>query len=112
MKKYNKIFISSLFLAIGFIFYSSPVLAVPLPNPLACTDIPGCVKKAADFMFDTFLLFAVLVTLYAAFLFLTSAGNEEKIKKARRAILWIVIGIFIILIANGVALVTKEILGG
>jgi hypothetical protein len=44
-------------------------------------------------------IFAILMLLYAAFLFLTSAGNEEKTATAKKTLLYAVIGIAVAILA-------------
>lgn len=44
-------------------------------------------------------IFAILMILYAAFLFLTSAGNEERVGTAKKTLLYGVIGIAVAILA-------------
>lgn len=52
---------------------------------------------------------AVALYLWAAFLYLTSAGEAEKIKRANQAVLYTTVGLVVVLIAHGLALVVKNI---
>lgn len=53
---------------------------------------------------------SVLMLLYAALLYLFSAGNAEKVTKAHRAILWALVGIGIVLVGQGWALIIRSVL--
>jgi len=52
---------------------------------------------------------AVALYLWAAFLYLTSAGEAEKIKRANQAVLYTTVGLIVVLIAHGLASVVKNI---
>ncbi len=52
---------------------------------------------------------AIALYLWAAFLYLTSAGEAEKIKRANQAVLYTTVGLIVVLIAHGLALVVKNI---
>ena len=47
-------------------------------------------------------IIAVCIVLYGGFLWMTSAGNEEKIKSAKKTLLSSIIGIFIVLSAYAI----------
>ncbi|OHA09193.1 MAG: hypothetical protein A3B37_01480 [Candidatus Sungbacteria bacterium RIFCSPLOWO2_01_FULL_59_16] len=57
-------------------------------------------------------IIAILVLLYAAFLFLTGGGNEETIKKARSFLIWGLIGIAVALFASGGIEFVINLIGG
>jgi len=53
---------------------------------------------------------ATIIFLYAGFLFLTSGGDEEKVKKAKRAVTYAIVGLVIVLIGAGFITLIKSIL--
>lgn len=63
------------------------------------------------FAYIVFVL-AIASILYAGFLFLTAAGNEEKVKSGRSALIWGLIGIAVALFANYAILFVSGIVGG
>jgi len=65
---------------------------------LCCTL--NAVAKVTNYIFYFFMLLAVAFGIYAAFLFLTAGGEEEKIKKARATLLYIVIAIVVAVLAR------------
>jgi hypothetical protein len=86
----------------GFILPSSgggsPTLEPPtsLFNPLGETDVRiilGRVVKAGMGIMGSIVL---LVFVYGGFLWLTSAGNQDRVKKGTDTMLWAAIGVFII----------------
>jgi hypothetical protein len=69
-----------------------------LPNELTRGgDLRSGVLKLVNYALGFVGLIGVVVVVYAGFLYLTSFGDEERGKKARQAIIYAVIGIFLIL---------------
>lgn len=54
---------------------------------------------------------AVIMILYAAFLFVTAAGDEGQVKKARTILIWAVIGIAVAILAFGFQPLVEQFLG-
>lgn len=96
----------------GKIVFAQQVGTITIPNPLGCQDI-GCVlERIASFLLKVAAPILTIMVLWAGFLFLTSAGNPQGIEKARKTLLWAVIGFAIVLINWGFASIVKEIIGG
>jgi len=72
-----------------------------IPNPLTATSFEDLVKSVAQWLYYIMIPLSAIMFLYAGAMFMTSGGDEEKIKKAKRAILWAVIGVAVILINYG-----------
>jgi len=53
---------------------------------------------------------AILVILYAAFLFLTAGGNEEKVGSAKQTLIYGLIGIGVALVAYGIEVFVESFL--
>jgi len=82
-------------------------------NPFGETkDIGTLVSKIIDFLIYLAIPVSTILILYAGFLYLTSAGNEEKIKTAQKALIWALVGFAIVLIASSIPGIIKEILYG
>jgi hypothetical protein len=91
---------------------------INLPNPLTCVSGSGepqilCV--AGRVIKGIFILanpIAVIMILIGAFQLLASGGSPERVTKGRKTILYAVVGYAIVLLAQGLVLIIKEILGG
>ena len=81
-----------------------------LPNPLNACSFEDLVMRIANWLYMVMIPLSTIMILYAAFLFMTSAGDEEKIKKARRALTWALVGIGIIIIGAGFVSLIRSIL--
>lgn len=83
-----------------------------IPNPLACRDF-GCVLvEITKFLYLISFPILTIVILWAAFMLLTAAGNENQLKQAIKALKYAGIGFVILLIAGGIPFILREILGG
>jgi hypothetical protein len=113
---FNTIFLLSL---LGFCLVFAPAGqaqvvntgGVSIPNPVNTNTFEGLVQNIAKWFYMIMTPVAVIVILYAAFLFLTSAGDEEKVRRAKRALTYAVVGIAIILIGAGFITLVKSLLG-
>ena len=83
-----------------------------LINPLACDTIPECIEKIINFIFWVALAIVPIIIIIAGFLFLTSGGDPEKVRTAKRMIFWAVIGLAIILFAKGIISLIKSVIEG
>lgn len=97
------------------IIFVSQVLAAAepvfeLPNPLDAQTFEDLVSSIATWFELIMVPVATIMILYAAFLFMTSGGDEEKIKRAKRAITWAVVGVAIVLIGAGFITLIKSFL--
>ena len=54
---------------------------------------------------------AFLLIVYAGFMIMTAGGNSEKVKKGRDVVLYAVIGFAVILFAQAVVFILKDLLG-
>ncbi len=55
----------------------------------------------AGWFFTLLILLAIIYILWAAYLYLTSAGDEEKIKKANHQLFYAAIAIIVAILARG-----------
>ena len=73
-------------------------------------DVVSILDTIAGFMFIIFIALAVVFLLYAAFLYLTAAGNGDKVKTARNVIIYSVVALVVAIIAGGIPAVVCTIL--
>ena len=86
----------------------SGVQPVPVPPTV---NIPDLVADIIDFLFGLLLVIAALFVLYAAFLYLTAAGNEENVKKGRSYIVYAVIAIVVAFLSRAIVALVRQLLG-
>lgn len=83
-----------------------------LPNFLKSETFEDLIKGISLFLYAIAAPLGVIMILYSAFLFMTSGGNEERVKKAKKTLLWTIVGITIIIIGYGFVTLIKDILSG
>lgn len=89
---------------------------IPRYNPLSnITNVPQfieTIQKFANFVGMVLMGIAVIMILFAAFNFLTAAGNEDKIKSARNYLIFALVGVAVALLAFALPAVIGPLLGG
>lgn len=85
---------------------------IQLTNPLSCNDL-NCVvtDKLIPFMIQIAIPLTAVMALVGGFQMMTAAGNPEKFSKGRKTLIYAAIGFGVVLIAQGVVALIKDILG-
>lgn len=108
--------ISIIFLSFaGFALAAGDGIGVTLPNPLAgsgVTDFPTLIRKISEFITGIVASLAIIMFVWAGILFVTSAGNPGKIEQAKKALLYAIIGVAVVLAASGLIAVITAVIGG
>jgi type IV secretory pathway VirB2 component (pilin) len=77
------------------------------PNPLTVNSFGELINKILEeVVLPIGAVIAVLFLIYSGFLFVTARGNEEKLSTAKRAFLWTVVGVAVLL---GALVISKGI---
>jgi len=85
---------------------------ISILNPLGETsDVHTLIDKILNFLLGIALVLTPIMIVYAGFLYITAAGNEEKVKTANKVLIWTLIGLAVVLIAKGIPALIKEFLG-
>ena len=72
-----------------------------LDNPISATSVPEIVVNVIQVLLTLLGSAALLIFIYGGIMMITSAGNEEKLKKARSTLVWAILGLVIILVSYG-----------
>lgn len=103
------------FVAIIGIIVLVPVIAgaevVTIPNPLKYTDPMDIIKAITGLLQVLAVAVAVIIIIIAGIQYMTSAGSEDKTKKAKNMIVYALIGVAIVTAVNFIIGIIKEILG-
>jgi len=84
-----------------------------IENPLGETsDIYTLVMKILDFLIVLAIPLTAILVIYAGLVYITSAGNEEKIKTAQKTLIWALIGFAVVLLAKGIPQLIIDFLQG
>jgi hypothetical protein len=98
----------------------SPVLAFgdgfggvnpPTTGLNSLSAVESIITKIVNWITGLFFVAAILYIFYAAFLYLTAGGDDEKIKKAKSQLLYSIIAIAVALLAGTMKSIVSSILG-
>lgn len=84
--------------------------SIMLENPSGVQTIPDLLNKVIEFLNLLLGPLLVIMILWGAFKMLSSQGNETAFAEGKKIIEYAVIGAIVILTANGIVLIIKEIL--
>ncbi|OGZ26629.1 MAG: hypothetical protein A2365_01190 [Candidatus Nealsonbacteria bacterium RIFOXYB1_FULL_40_15] len=112
MKKHINSLLAFLLLSAFFVPLAVSAARVEIPNPFGPdSTIWTILGRLINWAFYIAAFGGVIAICVAAFIFLTSAGDPEKVKKGRNLITWAIIGIIVIFLSKGIINLLLEILG-
>lgn len=82
-----------------------------LENPLNVSSLPDLLKAILGGVVEIGAILLTVMIVYVGFLFVAAQGNEEKIRSARSALVWTVIGGLILLGATAISEVIQATVG-
>jgi len=82
-----------------------------LPNPISATSFADLIGDIITWIVNIGVSVAVIMIVYSALLFMTAAGSEEKVSKAKKALTWSLIGLAVLLSSRALIELIKNILG-
>lgn len=77
-------------------------------SPIGFSSFGEVVAAIVGVVVQVGVVLVILAIIYSGFLFVTAQGNEEKISKAKRTFLWVIVGAIILLGANELADVVRN----
>lgn len=82
-----------------------------IQNPLAIEGgLQEILALIINFLTNITFIIAPIMYLWAGFQYLTSAGDDKKIKSAKNTIIWTTVGVLIILMAEGIIYIVQDLL--
>lgn len=89
--------IQALAIAIVPLIVSADTASPYLPNPIHCDTILCLLMGGMRWILAGLAVFSTFMFMYGGFVFLTSGGNAERIKKGKDTLLWASVGIVTVL---------------
>ena len=86
--------------------------SIPGGGPSDLNDVKIIMCNLAFWMFTILIILAVIMAVYAAFIYLTAAGDAEKVKRANHLLIYIAVAIVVALIAKNVPTLVSTFVGG
>lgn len=72
---------------------------VQIPNPIKCGDVNCLVTQVIRYILGTIALIATGMFIWGGIMMMTSAGNAERVKKAKDTLAWAAVGIVVIILS-------------
>jgi len=85
----------------NFIIFLQVISFEPVFEKIKDLTLEGLITNLRTFLSWLALFVAGLMIVIAAYYILLSAGKEEKVRKGKRIILWVLIGLLLIIIFGG-----------
>lgn len=82
-----------------------------VPNNVSVT-IGGLVDIIFNILWPIAVAFFIIMFILAAFLFATARGDPEKVKQARDAVIWGVVGVVVALLAFSIVFIIRTMIPG
>ncbi len=92
------------------VFISILVLPV-IASAALPTTATAILTRAKEAVWTIFAVVAVFCFVYAGMLYLTASGDPQKLEKAKKAVIWGVVGIIIAIVAFSAVSIIKALLG-
>ncbi|MBI2633182.1 MAG: hypothetical protein HYW78_02205 [Parcubacteria group bacterium] len=97
-----------LFISLPLFVFAQPELnsglgAFANETNLGNADLPSVIGRVVKLVISFLGLIAVLIILGAGFMWMTSGGNEEKVKKAKKLMIAGVVGLIIVILSYSIA---------
>ena len=109
MKTYFKIIFSILLFSLLIPLFTK---AITFESPFKAKSFEKLINAIINFIFLVTMAIVPIMIIVAAFYFLTSGGNSEKVNTAKKIILFTFIGLFIVLLGKGIVAIIKQVFGG
>jgi len=91
--------------------YTAPAGTLCICNPWTATSVEVLIDNVINFVFYIATVIMPILIIFGAFTFMTSAGEIEKVNRAKSIITYTIIGYVIVLFAKGLMAILAEILG-
>lgn len=98
-------------LFIGLFFIPSFSFAQTINNPLNSNDFSELLDKILTGISGFIASLSIIMLIIAGIFYLTSAGDPSKVKIAKDALTYAIIGLAIALAAEGITEIIKDVLG-
>lgn len=109
---YKKILTLALTVSPGLVLAQAiPVTAPRFTKVETLTGIGGLIGTLISWVTGLFFAVAVLFIFFAAYLYLTAAGDQEKLGKAKSQLIYSIIAILVALLAGSVRFFVQNLLG-
>lgn len=109
MRLNNKIYYSLIVFEIGIAQKADALATFNFKSPIVKTSVSVILTDFLKWLLTVVGSFALLALIIAGISYMTSMGNVEKAKKAKKSVLWIVGGLILILLSYSILIILDSI---
>lgn len=80
-------------------------------NPLQTENLTDIINNILTVLFNFALVLTPLMVVVAGIMFVTAGGSPDRVSTAKQILLWTAVGFVIILLARGLIVVIRAIIG-
>jgi hypothetical protein len=80
-----------------------------IPNPIKSQSFAALIEAVSNWVLNIALVLAPLVVVYGGFIYMTSAGDTNKVSQGKQIILYAVIGFIVALLAKSLVGIFKDL---
>ena len=80
-------------------------------NPLQSARLTDIVNNVLTILFNFALVLTPIMVVIAGIMFVTAAGDPSRVSRAKQILIWTAVGFVVILVARGLVLVLRTIIG-
>ena len=88
-----------------------PVNTTCICNPLQSDKFTDIVNNVLTILFNFALVLTPIMVVIAGIMFVTAAGDPSRVSRAKQILIWTAVGFVVILVARGLVLVLRTIIG-
>lgn len=96
----------------GIALFVPLVTSAQIRNPIGCDDIAACIGNVTTYALGLVGVLALAGIVYGGFLYITAAGNQDRIEQGKNAVFYSVIGIIVVGLAFAIIKFIFGALGG
>ncbi len=103
-------FVFSFFALLGQVFAQGGALtpAPPIENPIAANDFKQFLAIVLNIIIQIGTPIVIIAIIFVGFKFVMAQGNESKLKEAKSAFFWVVIGAAIVIGCNVIVAIIES----
>ena len=83
---------------------------IEIKNPLKTESFEVIIDNLIDFIFKIAIPIVPLMVIFSGFLFVTAGGNVAQLERAKKVLIWTVIGLAILLLSKGLFVIIQKLL--
>ena len=93
---------------LGLSVVRAQTLEEPPENVADINSFIKAIDLIAKWMYNILLALGVVFVLYAAFLYMISQGNEERMERAKKVLIYAIVALVIAVLAGGISSVVED----